>query len=91
MPAKFRRDRRYKGNTTARGYDQHHKNLRAELDLVVQTGTVRCARCGQLIPPGPWDLGHKPGKRGYAGPEHVRCNRRTSAHKLGDLKVSRAW
>ena len=53
---------------------------------------VRCARCGELIEPGPpWDLGHVDGteRQVYSGPEHRRCNRQTTYYRL--RKVSRRW
>jgi hypothetical protein len=47
----------------------------------VATGTVACARCGELIAPGDrWDLGHDDENPAlYAGPEHRACNRSTAA------------
>jgi hypothetical protein len=52
----------------------------------VAKGTVRCARCHDLIRPDEaWDLGHVPGdSSAYVGPEHRRCNRATAAQwKMG--------
>jgi hypothetical protein len=64
--------------TSERGYGTEHQRLRAQLAPIVATGTVACARCGELIPAGePWDLGHDTFDRGrYSGPEHRSCNRR---------------
>ena len=53
---------------------------------------VGCARCGEAIKPGaPWDLGHVDGtdRMLYSGPEHRRCNRQTTYHRL--RRVSRRW
>jgi hypothetical protein len=58
-----------------------HKNLRKRVAEAVDTGGVRCARCGEPIMPGqPWDLGHVDGggPHEYSGPEHRRCNRATA-------------
>ncbi|GAB3372509.1 hypothetical protein H5411_27845 [Amycolatopsis echigonensis] len=66
------------GTTTQRGYGAYHQRIRASLAPRVATGSVRCARCGQLIRSGQaWDLGHADGtgKREYQGPEHATCNR----------------
>jgi hypothetical protein len=71
-------DHQRPGDTTRKGYGAQHQRLRAQLAPAVARGTVACARCGHLIPPGaPWDLGHRDGtgKREYQGPEHQRCNR----------------
>ncbi|MFI7203312.1 hypothetical protein [Micromonospora aurantiaca (nom. illeg.)] len=69
-----------RAGTTANGYGWQHQKLRARWKPIVATGTVPCARCGQLIPPGaPWDLGHDDhDRRRYSGPEHRRCNRATA-------------
>ena len=70
---------RYRGN---------HKKLRALLDPMVQTGTVECVRCGELIEPGEWDLGHDDVyPELHSGPEHTWCNRGAPNR----LKFSREW
>jgi hypothetical protein len=63
-----------------------------QLKPLVEAGCVRCARCGELIRPGePWDLGHDDVDRSQcSGPEHARCNRATSSHRV-ERKVSREW
>ena len=63
--------------TTARGYGNTHRKLRAQWKPHVDTGTIACARCGHLIALGqPWDLGHDDNDRNhYNGPEHTACNR----------------
>jgi len=64
------------GSTSARGYDERHKQTRRDLEPVVATGTVRCPRCRRLIAPDDvWDLGHTDDRTGYTGPEHASCNR----------------
>ena len=60
-----------------------HKAMRRRLDPVVQTGTVTCARCGELIEPGSkWQLDHRNGGRGWLGPSHQRCNARAGWEKM---------
>jgi hypothetical protein len=73
-------------------YGPVHRRLRAIWAGRVEAGGVRCARCRELIVPGSrWDLGHvdaDPSR--YAGPEHVRCNRRTAAHRKARESSERA-
>lgn len=66
-----------------RGYPAAHRRLRERWARIVATGTVRCARCGELIgADAPWDLGHDDRDRTlYAGPEHSSCNRAVMAHR----------
>lgn len=67
-----------RGTRQARGYGAEHVRLRRVWEPKVATGTVRCARCGELIAPGElFDLGHDDFDRSrYSGPEHAgRCNR----------------
>ena len=66
-----------------RKYGPVHRALRARWARRVAAGEVACARCGELIDPRDrWDLGHVDGKLVYAGPEHARCNRATSSHRV---------
>jgi hypothetical protein len=54
-----------------------HKAMCRRLDPVVPTGTVPCARCGELIQPDTaWQLDHRDDGRGWLGPSHRRCNAR---------------
>jgi hypothetical protein len=70
------------GKTTANGYGNEHQELRKRWARKVAAGAVLCARCRRPIVPGtPWDLDHAPGKAGYLGPSHRRCNRATSTHR----------
>ena len=71
------------GGTVARGYGQTHRAERKRWARDVERGVVCCARCGRPIIPGtPWVFGHDDHDRTiHTGPEHVRCNRRTSAHR----------
>lgn len=69
---------RERGTRQQRGYGAGHQRLRVEWEPRVATGTVPCARCGELIAAGErWDLGHDDHDRTkYRGPEHAdRCNR----------------
>jgi len=80
-------------STPARGYGHEHQQRRERLAPKVATGTVRCARCGELIAAGErWDLGHDDHDRSrYTGPEHARCNRATAAHDREPRRTSRRW
>lgn len=71
-------------SSAKRGYGRAHQRARARLAPLVATGTVVCARCGELIGAGEdWDLGHDDNDRlRYSGPEHARCNRATKTHAL---------
>lgn len=90
-------------------YDSNHHRRRKAAEQAVASGGVRCARgaacvyaeeidgvlVGGIIHPGqPFDLGHVDGDPlRYAGPEHRRCNRRTSAHKKAreTMQRGRVW
>jgi len=63
-------------------YGAPHQAQRKRWAKFVATGEVCCARCGLWIQPGePWDLGHQDHDLArWSGPEHRRCNRRTSTH-----------
>ena len=55
-------------------YGSKHQIERANWAPIVETGTVRCWRCDDLIEPGEdWDLGHRENRPSH--PEHVKCNR----------------
>ncbi len=57
--------------------------MRQRLDPVVQTGTVRCVRCHELIEPNtPWHLDHRDDGRGWLGPSHAKCNQRAGWEKM---------
>ena len=87
-----------KPSTSQRGYGYLHQQLRERLRPMVEAGMVRCPRCGQVIEGGErWELDHAPGKRGYLGPSHFRCNR-SAGGKIGAAitngkrrRVSRIW
>ena len=65
--------------TAGRGYGADHRRDRRSWAPAVAAGTVRCARCGELIVPGEaWDLDHTDDRGGYLGPSHARCNRATA-------------
>ena len=93
--------RRPKRSTSKRGYGYLHQQRRERLRPLVEAGLVPCARCGQLIESGERrELDHAPGKRGYLGPSHFRCNRShggkigaaiTNGGKQSQRRVSRIW
>lgn len=67
-------------STTARGYGAGHQATRRQWVDRVEQGDVACSLCGYPIDPGtPWDMDHTPGKQGYRGPAHRRCNRSEGA------------
>jgi hypothetical protein len=70
-----------------------HRELRKAYERQVQTGLVKCARCGEPIAPGSdWDLGHDDNdRRRYSGPEHRYCNRSTAGKRLDRMLFSRRW
>jgi hypothetical protein len=74
----------------ANRYGSKHQRLRAWWKPKVQTGTVNCWRCRELIAAdAAWELGHKP-DGSYGGPEHkAECNQR-AASRLGGLSRARA-
>ena len=83
-----RRRKHKRPSTAARGYGPGHEARRRKVDPLVQTGTVPCARCGELIEKNePWDLDHRDDRRGYLGPSHARCNRSTR----GGSRASGSW
>ena len=79
MPPPRRRKQRY----DSQKYNGPHRVMRERLDPVVQTGTVSCVRCGELIEPNtPWHLDHRDDGRGWLGPSRARCNQRASWEKM---------
>jgi len=73
-----------RGTRQQRGYDRKHDQLRKQWAPIVATGTVKCARCGQVIAADePWDLGHSDDRTRWTGPEHAaRCNRRAGGQAV---------
>ena len=64
-----------RGTKTERGYGAEHQALRKQWTPRVATGTIRCARCHELIRKGQtWALDHRDDRTGYLGPSHARCN-----------------
>jgi predicted nucleic acid-binding Zn ribbon protein len=95
-PCRNRHRERTRPSMAERGYGREHFRLRAAWKPQVATGTVACARCGELIAPGErWDLDHDDNDRSsYLGPSHARCNRATTRHRVEreqGLGTSREW
>ena len=66
-----------RGETTAeRGYGWEHQRARAEHINRLDPSTP-CPRCGEPLGSDPdvLDLGHTDDRLGYAGLEHLACNR----------------
>ncbi len=81
--------KRTRGSTVQRGYGAEHRRLREALKLVVLSGKATCWRCGEAVDPtAAWDLGHTDDRRGWAGPEHRRCSRRSG---LAEQRRRQAW
>jgi hypothetical protein len=90
---------RYQGKTSERGYGSSHQALRSRLLAAWKPGQP-CARCGQPIyyiwtwdlngkRVSAVDLGHTDDRRGYAGLEHRRCNRRDGQAKTTAVNRAR--
>jgi hypothetical protein len=61
-----------KSERDAARYGKNHRRLRLAWSGPVSTGTVPCARCGELIEPGDeWHLDHV---RDGSRPSHAYCN-----------------
>lgn len=75
-PAHAREVDKARGTSTQRGYGTAHINARKAMAQQVETGNVRCARCGQPILPGAaWHLDHDDNDRTkYLGASCARCN-----------------
>jgi hypothetical protein len=64
-------------------YGMAHKAMRARLAPVLATGTVKCARCDELIGTDEkWELDHRDDGRGWLGCSHQRCNARAGWEKM---------
>lgn len=84
-----------RAGTTARGYGTKHQAERAKWQRRLDQGNrIDCTcpgDCGRhdqqpcpvtidnTTPTNQWDLGHRPGQVGYAGPQCVPCNRAAGA------------
>jgi hypothetical protein len=85
-------------STTARGYGNHHQQLKAKLQPTIDAGLAYCAEPICLMPdrwiePGqPWDLAHNRDTGGYHGPAHPRCNRSEGIrHRNATRRPYRRW
>ena len=70
---------RARGTRQQRGYDSAHDRRRAACQALMDRGEIfHCWRCGDLIDPLVWHLGHDDHDRSrYRGPECVPCNTAT--------------
>ncbi len=81
--------KRTRGTTVQRGYGAEHRRMREAVKLVVLAGKATCWRCARPIAAfEPWDLGHRPGRNGWAGPEHRVCSRRSG---LAEQRRRQTW
>lgn len=84
--------RRPQPSTTAKGYGYHHQRERKRWQAVIDANGTWCRRCGGQIYPGmAWDLDHAPGKEGYRGPSHRKCNRRAGGRVGAALTNGKRW
>lgn len=69
-----------RGSRQARGYDAAHEKLRSEYQRRMNSGEqFTCWRCGGVVDPSYWTLGHCDGNRTrYHGPECPPCDYATS-------------
>jgi hypothetical protein len=82
------------GSTSARGYGWNHQKERARYQQRMDAGEVFvCSKCRRHVNPRAWDLAHLPGdKTQYLGPQHIPCNRNTTAEKRTSRMPSlRRW
>jgi hypothetical protein len=88
-----------RGSARERGYDSAHEAERAKWAVKVEAGGVECARAavGECVedsplidPDQPWDLGHTEDRKGWTGPEHVKCNRSAGGRRGNRLARERA-
>lgn len=82
-PTHARRYEQQRGTPTTRGYDAHHRTIRAGIARRLARGeTIPCTRCGHPITKtDAWDLGHSDDRRTHTGPEHQNCNRSAGGRK----------
>ena len=78
-PTHARERDKARGTRQERGYDSAHDRRRAAYQALMNRGeTFHCWRCGDLIDPHVWHLGHDDDDRSrYRGPECVPCNTAT--------------
>jgi hypothetical protein len=85
------------GATTRGGWGHLHQQRRRQLEPLVRSGALNCARCGQRIQRHEqWQLGHSDNRDGYLGASHASCNARAGAHKANrnrhhGLPVTHNW
>jgi len=78
--------RRPKRPYDSQRYDGAHRTMRKRLAPVVATGTVRRARCDELIgPEDRWHLDHRDDGHGWLGPSHARCNQRAGWERMVEV------
>lgn len=76
-PEHTRQRDRARGTRQQRGYDaEYDRRRRADADALSQGAVLTCWRCGKVIPPHDYSLGHCDDNRAVIhGPEHLRgCN-----------------
>lgn len=76
-PAHRSQREQQRGSREARGYDHSHRKQRAAIVSAMAGGKVyTCWRCGRVVFPHAFDLGHcDDDRRVWHGVEHPDCNR----------------
>jgi hypothetical protein len=79
-------------SSTARGYGEEHKKLRARVKRAVDAGGVSCCICGLPIPPfSDFHLDHTPDRTSYRGAAHPWCNTSdANRRRAGRARATRA-
>lgn len=70
-------DRRRKAEYNSRA----HKEARRQGEALVNAGRGYCWRCGRLLYPGQWHVGHSDDRTVIRGPECASCNLTVAASK----------
>lgn len=72
-----------RGTRHERGYGSRHDAERSKWAPLVESGTVRCVRCGKYVDPSHrWSPDHNEDRTGYLGVAHATCNLRAGGEAV---------